>query len=72
MKKNQENPWQVVTMLSSVGTEFVILTIGGAWIGRQLDALWNTKPIGLLIGVLLGLGLGFASAIYIIKAFTKE
>jgi hypothetical protein len=72
MKKKQTNPWQLVALFSSAIFEVIILTIGGAWIGRQLDALWNVKPIGTVIGVLGGLLVGLVTAVTVFKAFTRE
>lgn len=63
---------QIVAVIGSLGAEIVILTMGGAWLGNKLDAMWHTKPFLLLGGILLGLALGFVSAAYTIKAFTKE
>ncbi len=66
------NPWQIAAMIGSLGMEIIILTVGGAWLGNKLDAVWNTKPFLLLAGVIIGLAMGFFSAIYTLKAFTKE
>jgi F0F1-type ATP synthase assembly protein I len=66
------NPWRIIGMIGSLGMEIVVLSIGGTWLGNKLDAVWGTKPFMLLIGVLLGLGLGFVSAIFTLKAFAKE
>jgi F0F1-type ATP synthase assembly protein I len=68
----KDNPWRAYVMIGSLGTEVILLTVLGAWLGSKLDAVWGTKPILLLVGVLLGLGLGFVSAVYTIRAFTKE
>jgi ATP synthase protein I len=66
------NSWQMFAILSTLGTEIVILTVGGGWLGNYLDLVWHTKPIILYSGIFLGLGLGFTSAVYIFKAFTKD
>jgi ATP synthase protein I len=55
-----------------MGTEVIILTVGGAWLGKQLDVLWNTKPILLAVGLFIGLTLGFIGAVYTFKALLKE
>ncbi|MFC7440068.1 AtpZ/AtpI family protein [Laceyella putida] len=70
--KNDSNLWRIAGMISSIGTEIVLLTVGGAWVGNKLDAMWNTKPWMLLIGVLVGLGSGFITAFFTLKAFVKE
>lgn len=72
MKKKHENPWQMVAMIGTMGIEILFLTIGGAWLGRQLDEMFDFKPICLLIGILLGLGFGFASAFYTLRSFMKD
>lgn len=66
------NAWRIFAVVSSMGTEIVLLTLGGAWLGKKLDAIWGTKPYLLLAGVFLGLGVGFFSAIYTLKALLKE
>nr|WP_258567804.1 AtpZ/AtpI family protein [Paenactinomyces guangxiensis] len=55
-----------------MGMEVILLTIGGAWLGRWLDTVWQTKPTMLIIGVLVGIVLGFVSAAYTLKASLKE
>ncbi|MBA4602954.1 AtpZ/AtpI family protein [Thermoactinomyces mirandus] len=63
---------RIAAAVSSMGTEIVLLTLGGAWLGKKLDVVWGTKPFMLLSGVLLGIGLGFVSAIYTLRALLKE
>lgn len=58
--------------VSSMGMEVVLLTFGGAWLGKKLDALWGTGPYLLISGIFLGLGVGFFSAIYTLKVLLKE
>lgn len=70
--KNKSDLWRIAAMVSSMGTEIVLLTVGGAWVGNKLDAMWNTKPWMLLIGVLVGLGSGFITSFFTLKAFVKE
>lgn len=72
LMNNTGNPWRIVGMIGSAGMEIIFLTIGGAWLGNKLDAVWGTKPFMLLAGVLLGLVFGFISSFFTIKAMTKE
>lgn len=69
---SKDNPWRVYVMIGSLGTEIILMTVLGAWLGNKLDAAWGTKPILLIMGIILGLGVGFVSAAYTIRAFTKE
>ncbi len=63
---------RIAAAVSSMGMEIVLLSLGGAWLGKHLDSVWGTRPFMLLLGVLLGLGLGFTSAIYTFRALLKE
>jgi ATP synthase protein I len=63
---------RIVAMVGSMGMEVIILAVGGAWLGKLADNTWHTKPLWLLMGLLLGLGIGFVSAAFTFKAFLKE
>ncbi|MGA8944079.1 MAG: AtpZ/AtpI family protein [Thermoactinomyces sp.] len=63
---------RIAAAVSSMVMEIVLLTLGGAWLGKRLDVIWETEPFMLLTGVLLGLGIGFASSIYTLRALLKE
>lgn len=67
MNNNRRNPWQVVAVIGTIGMEFIFLTIGGALLGRQLDEVFQSKPICLVIGIFLGIFFGFASAVVTLK-----
>ncbi len=62
----------MVAVVGSMGTEVILLAVGGAWLGNKLDASWGTKPILLIVGAILGLGLGFLSAFMTLKALMKD
>ncbi len=62
----------MVAMVGSMGMEVIILAVGGAWLGKLADITWHTKPFWLLIGLLLGLTIGFVGAAFTFKAFLKE
>lgn len=68
----KENPWHMLAMFSTLGTEVILLTLGGGWLGSWLDGVWETKPLLLVLGVFLGLALGFFSAYYTLKKIVKE
>jgi ATP synthase protein I len=63
---------RLVAMVGSMGTEVIILAVGGAWLGKLADNTWHTKPLWLLCGLFVGLLIGFVSAAYTLKAFLKE
>ena len=68
----KENPWQGLAIFSTIATEVILLTLGGGWLGNWLDGMWEMEPLLLVIGVFLGLTLGFISAYYTLKRLIKE
>lgn len=72
MKKSTDNPWQMIGLIGTLGMEMVLMMLGGGWLGRMLDERWHTRPVLLITGVMLGLVLGIASAVYTIKALLRE
>lgn len=72
MNNNHGNPWQMVAVIGTIGMEFIFLTIGGAWLGRQLDEFFHSKPVCLVIGILLGLLFSFLSAVVTLKTLLDD
>jgi F0F1-type ATP synthase assembly protein I len=72
VKKSTDNPWQMIGLIGTLGMEMVLMMLGGGWLGRMLDERWHTRPVLLITGVMLGLVLGIASAVYTIKALLRE
>jgi F0F1-type ATP synthase assembly protein I len=72
VKNSQGNFWRSAAVVGAVGMEVIILTVGGAWLGKTLDQLWNTRPTMVVIGTFVGLALGFFCAAYTFKALLKE
>jgi len=72
VKKSTDNPWQMIGLIGTIGMEVVLMTLGGGWLGRMLDTRWHTQPVLLITGVMMGLVLGIASAVYTIKALLRE
>ncbi|MBX3486607.1 MAG: AtpZ/AtpI family protein [Candidatus Paracaedibacteraceae bacterium] len=60
MSHNTEPTKQPITSLAlRVGTEFVSGIIVGVVFGLGIDHLFNTKPFGLVLMILLGAAAGF-------------
>jgi len=72
VNQNHDNPWRMVALIGTIGMEFIFLTIGGAWIGRQLDQLFHLKPICLVIGIFSGIFFGYAGAVVTLKKWLKQ
>lgn len=45
--------------ITTLGTEFALSEILGAWLGYLADARWGTSPWCLIAGVITGFALGF-------------
>ena len=58
--KDWTNPKMSIWDLSSLGTEFGMIFIGFIFIGNYIDGRFGSKPIGLLLGLVLG----FSAALY--------
>nr|WP_224749626.1 AtpZ/AtpI family protein [Polycladospora coralii] len=63
---------KVVAVVSSLGLEVILFIVGGTWIGKKCDAIFDTEPFGLLLGLLIGIALGFVGVAYTIKLLLKE
>ncbi|WP_169713644.1 AtpZ/AtpI family protein [Paludifilum halophilum] len=72
MKKSTDNPWKMIGLIGSVGLEVFVLIVGGAWLGRKLDAHFQTEPVWLAVGVLGGLIIGMISAAITIRTLAKK
>ncbi len=55
-----------------IGLEFVALFGLGLWAGLQLDKLWQTKPLFLLLGISLGFGLGLYRLIKVANELSQD
>lgn len=54
-----QSAWRAVGVATSFGCLLALLTTGGIFGGRWLDARLHTAPLFTIIGLLLGLGVGF-------------
>ncbi|WP_246258537.1 AtpZ/AtpI family protein [Kroppenstedtia pulmonis] len=72
MKKNTDNPWRMIGLISSIGVELLVFIVAGAWLGRLLDDRFQTGPLWLGIGLIAGMLVGGISATLIIRSLMKE
>ncbi|WP_368665786.1 AtpZ/AtpI family protein [Mycobacteroides abscessus] len=59
-------------MVSLIGTNLVICTLVGVWLGRRFDEAWGTAPWLLIMGVLLGMAVGVLITIPVMKRFLGD
>ncbi len=68
MSHNTEPTKQPITSLVlRVGTEFVSGIIVGVVFGLGIDHLFDTKPFGLILMILLGAAAGFRNIFRLVK-----
>ncbi|MFD2171751.1 AtpZ/AtpI family protein [Tumebacillus lipolyticus] len=64
--------WRAFGLVSAIGLDLAICTIGGTFLGRFLDGLLGTSPWLLLVGIILGLAVGIYGITKLIAAFNPE
>lgn len=69
MPQNNRNPLQAWALMSTIVSELVGCILIGIFGGRWLDNQWNTEPIFLIVGLLLGLATGTYSVSVSIRHF---
>jgi predicted F0F1-ATPase subunit len=61
-RKSGESFWRSFALIGSVGWPIVLLAVGGAMLGRLLDAHWGTGVHCTLVLLTVGAALGSALA----------
>lgn len=69
MARNQKSWQKAVTVGSSIATSLAGLVVGGFFLGRYLDARWDTQPWLTLSLMLVGLVLGASYLVITLKEF---
>jgi len=54
--------WKEAMDLLGIGIFMAVPIIGGVAIGLWLDNMWNTKPLIMIVGALVGTAIGFLGA----------
>ena len=68
----EPSPWRALGGLASAGIAFVVATAGGAILGYFLDRWLGLSPWLTLIGLGLGIVVGFRELFRSIKAAERE
>lgn len=68
----EPSPWRALGGLASAGFTFVVATAGGVLLGYFLDRWLGTSPWLTLIGLALGIVVGFREFYRSIKAYERE
>ncbi|CAM4369635.1 hypothetical protein HMSSN036_66620 [Paenibacillus macerans] len=63
--------WKVAALVTALGTNFAICTIGGFYFGSWLDKLWLTNGVGIGLGVLTGIAVGIVGIVALIRSVMR-
>jgi ATP synthase protein I len=67
-----DSPWKALSLVSLIGADLAICTVGGVWLGRKADLYFGTPPWFMIIGLLLGIVIGVLTIIPIVKKHLGE
>jgi F0F1-type ATP synthase assembly protein I len=70
-QKNNRNPFQAMALTSQIVSQLVGSILIGIFAGRWLDKKWDTEPIFLIIGLLIGIAAGTYSMIVTIRKYNS-
>ncbi len=63
--------WQNIAPLLNIGWFFVIAILGGLLLGMWLDRMFHTKPWLMLLGIGLGMFIGFYNFFMVVSHVGK-
>ncbi|ARU61678.1 hypothetical protein CBW65_12100 [Tumebacillus avium] len=72
IQEEKSEAWRAFGLVSAIGLDLAICTIGGTVLGNWLDGLLGTSPWLLLLGILLGLTAGIYGITKLIAVFNPE
>ena len=70
--KDEPSPWRSLGGLATVGITFVVASAGATIGGYYLDRWLGTSPVFTLIGLGVGIGVGFREFFRMIKRAEEE
>ncbi|MFK2825613.1 AtpZ/AtpI family protein [Bacillus sp. B190/17] len=70
--KSQKRAFKAMTLYSAILAQITGSILIGIFGGRWLDGKWNTEPLFLIVGLLLGLTAGIISMLRTVSYFNSE
>lgn len=65
-------PWLAAASLSGLGFYIAGAIVLGIWGGRWLDTKFNTSPLWLIIGLILGIAVAVTGTYNMLKPFLQN
>ncbi|AGT33729.1 membrane protein [Geobacillus genomosp. 3] len=72
MSKKQRHPFQAMALMSAIVSQLVGSILIGIFGGRWVDNKFDTEPIFLIVGLLLGLTAGVYAMLRLIRQYFSE
>ncbi|WP_453992994.1 AtpZ/AtpI family protein [Bacillus nitroreducens] len=70
MRKNERKyPLRAYALMTGILSNLVGSILVGIFLGRWVDRLWDTEPLFLIVGLLLGLAAGIYATIRLVNHF---
>ncbi|MFD1179166.1 AtpZ/AtpI family protein [Paenibacillus puldeungensis] len=61
------NPMKAITLVTALGINLAVCTVGGYFLGSWLDRQWLGNGLGIGLGVLIGIAAGISGIFALIK-----
>ncbi len=71
-QQNNKTVIKTIGLISALGTDLVVTTFAGVFLGRWLDKTFQTTPLFILLGTFVGLGAGIFGAYLLLKPYIGE
>ncbi|MBB6283088.1 AtpZ/AtpI family protein [Geobacillus subterraneus] len=72
MSKKQRHPFQAMALMSAIVSQLVGSILIGIFGGRWVDNKFDTEPVFLIAGLLLGLAAGVYAMLRLIRQYFSE
>jgi F0F1-type ATP synthase assembly protein I len=69
MRKKQRHPLHAMGLMSAILSQLVGSTLFGTFGGIWLDGYFHTKPLFLVVGLLLGLAIGIYAMLQLVHHY---
>jgi ATP synthase protein I len=69
MRQNQRHPLQAIGLMSAIASQLVGSILVGIFGGRWIDRQFDTEPLFLIIGLLLGLATGVYAMLRTVRQY---
>lgn len=66
------NVLENLALISYIGISMMVPIIGGVYIGKWLDSIWNTQPIFLFVFILMGVIVAFMNLFKVVAKDVKR